>query len=1013
MPALIASRTTTRRAITIVLAAATLTALAWSPSAAHAAGCTDSWAAKGSGSWFVAANWSKKTVPTSEDEVCITEAGSSYTVEMNGTSAVTVKSLTVGGTENTQTLVVASTNSVNAVLTTTGGITNGAHGAITLTNAETSGNNVTVVGPVSNAGKITSEPAHGGQRNLQGSLKNTGTLAINANTSFNGAKALLTNEGAINLATAIQLTASNEGSVTNGSKGKIAATGSGDVLMEPGTSFTEGAGTTSGTKPVILRQASLVYTGSGASVITQHGEGSTLSGNISAGQSLVLETINPENEKTTAAASFTNAGSITMTNAETAGNNVTLAISSGTLTNSGTLTSEKANGGARTLSGSITNTGTLAINANTSFNGAKALLTNEGAINLATAIQLTASNEGSVTNGSKGKIAATGSGDVLMEPGTSFTEGAGTTSGTKPVILRQASLVYTGSGASVITQHGEGSTLSGNISAGQSLVLETINPENEKTTAAASFTNAGSITMTNAETAGNNVTLAISSGTLTNSGTLTSEKANGGARTLSGSITNTGTLAVNTNTSFNGLSALLTNDGALDIAAGKQLIVSNSGSFINGSGGSIVAGEGGNVQVEPGSTFTEGAGTTSGTKPVILRQASLVYTGSGASVITQHGEGSTLSGNISAGQSLVLETINPENEKTTAAASFTNAGSITMTNAETAGNNVTLAISSGTLTNSGTLTTEKAIGGARTLTGNITNTGTIAINANTSFNVSGATLINKGPINIATGVALSAPAKPTISNEAGGSITVTGTGALDQTEGTFNEGLGKTSTAKTSEPVVLDRVALHYTDKGASKIAQRGASTLSGTINKGQTLVIESTNSEHAEDTAAGSFTNSGAIHLTNAETSANNVTLKLGGGTLTNKGTVEVLFPKGGTRTIEGSLNNEKTLTIANNSNPLKVTGTFAEGAKATLKLTIAGATNFGRVVATGAVTVNGTLALKQSKFTAKSGETFAILTGASRTGEFTSVTGNAVKGGVLHYIPHYTATGVNLIVE
>ena len=236
---------------------------------------------------------------------------------------------------------------------------------------------------------------------------------------------------------------------------------------------------------------------------------------------------------------------------------------------------------------------------------------------------------------------------------------------------------------------------------------------------------------------------------------------------------------------------------------------------------------------------------------------------------------------------------------------------------------------------------------------------------------------------------------------------------LEQTRGTFNEGLGKTTTAKTSEPVLLDQVALHYTNKGASKLAQRGASTLSGPISKGQTLVIESDNGEHAEDTAAGSFTNSGTLIFTNAETNPNNVTLKLAGGTLENKGKFEVLFPKGGTRTIEGSLVNEKTLTVANNANPLHVTGKFSQGSKATMKLTIGGSSSFGHLSVGEAVAVAGKLSLKQSKFTAKANETFAIVAGSSRTGEFSSVTGNAVKGGSLHYIPHYTATGVNLIVE
>ncbi len=997
------------RYVSSVLALAALVTLAvLLPSSARATGCTDSWVATGSGNWFVAANWSKNAVPTSEDEVCITESGT-YTVEMAQKSTVTVKSLTLGGSEDTQTLLLASTNGLNAVLTTSAGIAVGAHGAMTLTNSETAGNSVTIAGTLTNSGTITSELGNGGQRNLQGNIVNTGTIAIDSNTSFNASKATLTNEGAIELGAGVALTASSETSVVNGSGGKIVATGTGTVQMESGTTFTEGAGTTSGGKPVVVRNGALKYVGGGESKITQHGEGGTLSGSLSAGQSLVLEATNGEHVRSTAAASFTNGGSITLTKIETSGNNATLVISSGTLTNSGTITSELGNGGQRNLQGNIVNTGTIAIDSNTSFNASKATLTNEGAIELGAGVALTASSETSVVNGSGGKIVATGTGTVQMESGTTFTEGAGTTSGGKPVVVRNGALKYVGGGESKITQHGEGGTLSGSLSAGQSLVLEATNGEHVRSTAAASFTNGGSITLTKIETSGNNATLVISSGTLTNSGTITSELGNGGQRNLQGNIVNTGTIAIDSNTSFNASKATLTNEGAIELGAGVALTASSETSVVNGSGGKIVATGTGTVQMESGTTFTEGAGTTSGGKPVVVRNGALKYVGGGESKITQHGEGGTLSGSLSAGQSLVLEATNGEHVRSTAAASFTNGGSITLTKIETSGNNATLVISSGTLTNSGTITSELGNGGQRNLQGNIVNTGTIAIDSNTSFNTSGATLTNEGAIDIATGAALSAMSSPTISNEAGGSINVTGNGVLAETTGTFNEGLGKTTTTKTSEPVVLDRVALHYTNKGASRIAQRGASTLIGPVNKGQTLLIQSTNSEHAEDAAAGGLTSSGTIVLTNAETSPDNVTLKLGGGTLDNKGKLEALFPKGGTRTIEGNLTNEKTLTIANSGNPLRVDGQFSEGEKATTKLTIAGPSSFGHLLATEAVSINGKLSLKQSKFKAKEKETFAIVSGSSLSGTFSSLTGQIIKGGG-EYKPLYSPTAVTL---
>ena len=119
---------------------------------------------------------------------------------------------------------------------------------------------------------------------------------------------------------------------------------------------------------------------------------------------------------TTAAVGFTNAGAITLTNGDSSGNNASLGVTSGTLTNSGTIAVEQAIGGCRTLQGSITNTGSIAINANTAYSGAKHLLTNEGTLSIAEAKQLTASGENAVSNLTGGKIIATGSGLIQLEP---------------------------------------------------------------------------------------------------------------------------------------------------------------------------------------------------------------------------------------------------------------------------------------------------------------------------------------------------------------------------------------------------------------------------------------------------------------------------------------------------------------------------------------------------------------------------------------------------------------------
>jgi fibronectin-binding autotransporter adhesin len=1004
-----------RRERTIGLGVAMTALLAWlllfSPSAAHAAGCENSWSTAKSGSWFEGSNWSKGTVPTSEEEVCITENGT-YTVEMTQKVTVTVKSLTIGGTAGTQTVAVGSSCSGSAVLTTTTGIGNGAQGAIVLTNGDGCGNGVTLVGPITNAGTITVEPEHGGARDLQGNLTNTGTLTINTNTAYNSSSRSLTNKGTLSVAEGKTLSVAAKNSVTNGTSGKIVTSGNGDVFVEKEASFTEGAGTTSGTKPVIIDDGALSYTGSGKSTIALHGESSTLSGNLSGSQSLSIESTCGEHAMTTAAASFTNAGVITLTNGDGCGNNATFEISAGTLTNSGKLITEAPIGGARTLQGNITNTGTLSINVNTAYSGSKDLLMNEGAIKLAEAVKLTASNEGSVTNGVGGSITATGSADVLMDPGTSFTEGAGTTSGTKPVIIDDGALDYTGSGASTIALHGESSTLSGNLSGPQSLSIESTCGEHAMTTAAASFTNAGVITLTNGDGCGNNATFEISAGTLTNSGKLITEAPIGGARTLQGNITNTGTLSIKANTAYNGLDAALIDEGALNIAEGTQLTVSNDGSVTNGVGGSITATGSADVFMDPGTSFTEGAGTTSGTKPVIVDDGALDYTGSGAGTIALHGT-STLSGNLGGEQVLLIESTCGEHAIATAAASFTNEGTMKLTNGDGCGNNATLEISAGTLTNSGKLITEAPIGGARTLQGNITNTGTLSIKANTAYNGGSSTLLtNKGALDLAEGDQLTVSGGSSVVNGSGGDIVASGSGTLSQSGGTFTEAAGKISG---TTPVILDDGALVYTgtsvEHGSGPIALRGTSTLSGTVRSGELLSIQSTCSEHAVVTTS-SFNNNGTLELTNGDGCGNNVTLNLKEGTLTNNGTLNVYEPHGGTRSIQGSVTNTAVVGLAAGET-LQVSGNYVQTSTGRFKTFIVSESSFGAMSVAGSATIAGTLILRQTPpFKASLGQKYGILTSGSLTGTFTTESEDQINSTGLYYQPTYSATAVTLLV-
>lgn len=976
--------------------------------AAHASGC-NTWTKTSGGNWSEGADWSAGHAPTSEEEACITEPGT-YTVTMTGLE-VTVAKLTVGAASGTQTLQVGSSCSVNAVLKATNGTTVGSQGVLVMTNGDGCGNNVTLVGSIANSGTITSVKPHGGSRSLQGNLTNKGTLAIETPTSFNGGTTILLNEGQVNVSNGVSLSVTSTNSVNNGAGGKIAGGESGNVSIGSGGGFTEGAGTTSGTLPVILDDAALSYEESGGeSTIAIRGESSTVNGTSSAKQTLLVQSTCGEHAKLTAASGFVNGGAIELTNGDGCPNNATLTTPVGTLTNSGSISSEVANGGQRVLVGTIRNTGTINVRRNSEYNGG-GTLTNEGQINVSEKVSLTVSEKNSVTNAA-GNIATATEGVVLLAH-ASFSEGAGTTTGTLPVIIDDGPLTYTGSGASTIAQEGESSTVSGNLAAGQALRIQSTCGEHAKVTASASLSSAGAITLTNGDNCGNNATLVISGGALTSTGTIAVEFPHGGSRAIQGSVVNRGTITTAGELAYNGASAVLTNEGHIDIAENHSIVVSNKASVINGTGGDISGTGNGNMSVEPESAFTEGAGTTSGTLPVYVRDGVLKYTGGGESTIALRGESSTLSGSPVAKQSLSVQSTCGENAKLTLPSSVTNGGAITLTNGDNCGNNATLVVAEGaTLTNSGTIATEEPHGGARNLIGNITNTGTISIGTNTSAaNTTAATLLNEGQLDIATGVSLSVSGPTTVTNEAG-TIAATGSGVLVQSKGSFNQGAGKETGTL---PVALDNTALAYTGKGAGTIGVRGeSSTLSGTINAGQKLEIQSTCSEHARLTTIA-FTNSGTIVLTNGDNCGNNATLNLAGGTLLNKGTVEALVPHGGARTIEGSVTNEKSVIAM--SIVLHVSGSFTQPKKGTLTIGITNSGTFGSIAAAGAASIAGNLALKVTKgFLASVGQKYAILGGSSLSGTFAKETGDVVKGkGVpvgVYYDPTYSSTTVTLVV-
>jgi alpha-tubulin suppressor-like RCC1 family protein len=147
---------------------------------AGVASTANAWVNPAGGSWYTAANWSHGVVPGPTDTALITLDGT-YTVDANDGATLSVARLVLGASQGTQTLSVDYSN-----LETTDGIAVGAHGILDLTSVSVTGE-----GPLVSDGTVilrrsTVSPATTNRGTLSvffrdeivGALTTTGTIAI-------------------------------------------------------------------------------------------------------------------------------------------------------------------------------------------------------------------------------------------------------------------------------------------------------------------------------------------------------------------------------------------------------------------------------------------------------------------------------------------------------------------------------------------------------------------------------------------------------------------------------------------------------------------------------------------------------------------------------------------------------------------------------------------------------------------------------------------------------------------
>jgi fibronectin-binding autotransporter adhesin len=993
------------------------------PSVASAAppACTDSWKAAVSGNWDTATNWSTGAVPGSGDVACIT-VGGTYTVTYQPASgSETVDALVVGSgtTGDAETLLIQGTCSDNVTLTTkntafspdSDAINSTGHVSITSTGC---GNNSTLdIGTtLVNGGTLSTDAGAGGARSINGSVTNQKTVNINTSVSYglNGSSGTWDNAGALNLATGQTLTANTTGvTFTNDTGGSVVSTGTGQLVIDAPDVYNQGNGTTSG-EPVLLNGPvgstgiALHYTGSGASSIVAQGGDGTVDGAIASGQTLTVNGTCSNNAVETVDASESNAGAVHVSSSG-CGNSSTLVVTTGdTFTNQSgaTLQVDAGAGGARTITGNVTNQGMANIDAVTSF--ASGTWDNAGQLNVADGETLTVTTSpSSFTDDTGGSVVSNGTnqtGQLVVDGGNTYNQGNGTTSG-EPVLLAGpvgspgVTLHYTGSGASTIVAQGGADTVDGAIVAGQTLTVNGTCSNNAVTTVDANETNAGTVHLSSSG-CGNSSMLAVATGKkLTNlsGGIIDIDSGAGGARTITGNLTNQGTVNDNVSATYSG--GTWDNKHQLNLANGVTLDapVSTSTTFTDDTGGSVNATGSGVLELNGGNTYNQGAGTTTGTEPVLLAGPAassggiaLHYTGAGSSLITTNGAG-TLDGTISSGQTLNVVGVCSNNADEVLDAPVTSTGTIAMTSAQ-CGNASTIAGASATgqdpltIGQGGLFETLAGAGnGGRTIDDDMTvKKGTVDVNTNTTYTAEKKGIKQKGTVDIASGVTLteSGVANSSFSNAKG---SITGSGELlVQSPDTFKEGK---ATIASTVTVLVNGANVFYSPvstPGAGTIETEGNTTLtSGTPSSGQILDVNGTCSLNANLLTTGSITDNGEIELSSSGCGNNSAVTLPAGDTLTLGSTGSLTWPSGagGARTVTGNVVNDGTMgnTSAVNGTTLGVTGNMTFGSTGTYAPFVNTSGGSDSVTVTGSGALGGTLN-PAGTFTA--GDVYTILHGS-----------------------------------
>jgi hypothetical protein len=1011
-----------RLLIVRVLAITALVVLA--PAAKPAqADCGAIWVGGVDNNFGTAGNWSTGIVPGAGTDVCITATtttdppavADTYTVILD--HSFSVHSLTLGGPNGTQTLVLPAASRTFS-LGTDSTITT--HGVFTL--GDNGGGYSWLAGPgvLTNSGHLNTVVGGGGTRYLRTNINNTAAGTIDIGTTTNQDYGTAT---------------SNNGTVTIGAAGTLVLNGGSSFANYGGTvtnngafsvsngTFTQRGGSESG-NAVVLVSSTLDDDTSAAPASFKLAAGiNTLTGTgttpgIAAGQTV---TVAANDTYAILAKDLTNAGTITLGDGSGG-----YSVLRGTfvLTNSGHLNTVEGGGGIRYLRVNITNNagGTVDIAApGTKQDGAEVgptTFTNNGTVTVEAAAGLALSGGSSFTNTGG---AVTNNGAFSVSNGT-YTQRGGSESGNAVVLVNStldddtsagAALFYFAAGNNILT--GTGS--SPGVAGGQTV---TIAATQTFTNLAKNLTNAGTITLGDA---GGDYSVLRGAFVLTNSGHLNTIAGGGGVRYLRLNIANSagGTVdiaALDTRQdSYDVGPTAFTNNGTVMVEPAGSLALSGGASFTN-NGGAVT--NNGTFSVRNG-MFTQRGGSESG-NAVLLSQSTLdddVAAGAGLFRFTSDGAltGTGDTPGVAAGQ---VVTVAASKVSATLLVNLTNAGTITLGDSN---GDFSVLQRPGALTNSGQLNTVAGGGGGRFLRLDISNTATGTIDVGTTTNQDQGTLTtNTGAVTIEPTGNLALINGSSFANNGG---AVSNSGMFSISNGTFTQRGG----SELGNAVLLNGSTLDddlTAGAGFFTFITNGALTGSGSkpgVAASQVVTVS------ASSVLVGllvNLTNAGTVTLGDGNGDFSGLQ---GPGALTNSGSLNTVAGGGGSRYLRVNINNaasgtidigtttiqdQGTLTSNNGTLMIEAGSTFslgngsavAQGASATFAPAIdASTTTFGRLTGGGPVSLDGKL-MVTTVGSATVGSTWPIISGAIRSGEFATF-----DFGGNSYDVQYTSTGVTLV--